>query len=179
MTPPATARILATLGAHPARSGDGRQGALWRLAEPGRALDANAVRLPPGAAVAEHTDTALDVLLVVLDGAGVLGTAEGDAPLTPYTVVWLPKTSRRSLTAGPDGLVYLTAHPRRPGMTIGGAPPPATERPAPVSRPAAEPAEGGEPACALDRVCAECGRLAGERDARFCARCGHPLTGLT
>jgi len=35
--------------------------------------------------------------------------------------------------------------------------------------------EGGEPACALPRVCTECGRLTPDSDARFCPRCGEQL----
>ncbi|MGW8378113.1 helix-turn-helix domain-containing protein [Streptomyces sp. ODS28] len=35
--------------------------------------------------------------------------------------------------------------------------------------------EGGEPACLLDSVCPECGRMAQESDARYCARCGERL----
>ncbi|MFE4537148.1 hypothetical protein ACFRKB_19040 [Streptomyces scopuliridis] len=43
-----------------------RGGALWRLAEAGRQLDATVVRLPPGAAaVEEHAEPDLDVLLLV------------------------------------------------------------------------------------------------------------------
>ncbi|MFE2878964.1 hypothetical protein ACFXG6_03940 [Streptomyces roseus] len=48
-----------------------------------------------------------------------------------------------------------------------------------VPRPAAdrvpEPAGGGEPACLLHLVCPDCGRLADERGARSCSRCGTPL----
>lgn len=159
MTTPATARVLVTLGEEVSGPTADRQGALWKLSEPRRGLDANVVRLPPGTAVAEHSDDVLDVLLVVLDGDGHLGTPAGREPLTPHAVVWLPRTSRRSLVAGERGLVYLTAHPRRPGLSVTVAP----------------PVEGGEPPCALDRVCAGCGRLTEEHGARFCSRCGQPL----
>jgi quercetin dioxygenase-like cupin family protein len=159
MTPPATARVLAALDDHLARSPDGWQGALWRLAEPGRGLDAGLVRLLPDASVDEHTDALLDVLLLVLDGRGHLGTPEGTQELVQHTVVWLPKAARRSLHAGDQGLVYLTVHLRRPGLTVTGVP----------------GSGGGEAACLLDRVCPECGRLAPEGDARFCGRCGSAL----
>lgn len=72
---------------------DASAGALWRLAEPGRQLDANVVRLPPGHGVDTHREPDLDVLLLVLAGHG-------------------------TLTAGPEGLTYLTVHRRRPGMRI-------------------------------------------------------------
>jgi len=161
---PATARVLTDLNDHLVKASADRQGALWRLAEAGRGLDANAVRLPPSGSVDRHREDVLDVLLVVLDGAGRLDTDEGAYDLTPHSVVWLPRTSWRALHAGSAGLYYLTVHPRRPGMTIKSAVPAAQlEQP------------GGEPACLLHRVCAACGRLAQESDARFCARCGTEL----
>jgi hypothetical protein len=38
--------------------------------------------------------------------------------LLPGELVWMPRGSTRSLTAGADGLAYLTVHQRRPGMQI-------------------------------------------------------------
>ncbi|MFH7599186.1 hypothetical protein WDV06_29430 [Streptomyces racemochromogenes] len=93
-------------------------GALWRLTGAGRGLDSNLVRLRPGAAVAEHAEPVLDVLLVVLAGGGRLDTPDGTHPLRPHAACWLPRGSRRSLTAGPEGLAYLTVHTRRPGLGI-------------------------------------------------------------
>ena len=91
---------------------------MWRLAEPGRQLDANVVRLPPGQRVDTHAEPDLDVLLPVLSGDGTLGTAEGTRQLAEGTLLWLPHTSSRSLAAGDDGLCYLTVHRRRPAMQI-------------------------------------------------------------
>lgn len=162
---PDTARVLAELNDRLVEAPADRQGALWRLTEPGRGLDANAVRLPPRGSVDWHREDVLDVLLIVLDGEGRLDTAEGAYDLTPHSLVWLPRTSRRALHAGPAGLYYLTVHLRRPGMTIGSA--------APSAAPAEQP--GGEAACLLHRVCAACGRLAQESEARYCARCGTEL----
>ncbi|MFE7455679.1 hypothetical protein [Streptomyces sp. NPDC057554] len=156
-----TPRVLAVLNAVLASAAPDERGALWQLAEPGRELDANLVRLPAGAEVGEHQEDVLDVLLVVLAGGGHLRTGSGDGPegleLGGSTVVWLPRTSRRSLLAGPDGLTYLTVHRRRPGLAIkapGGA------------------YEGGEGPCMLDRVCPGCGRLSDDAAPVFCSRCG-------
>lgn len=95
-------------------------GVLWKLDEPGRQLDANVVRLAPGGRVAPHREPDLDVLLFVVAGSGVLGAGTGDEPrrLAEGAAVWLPHGSTRSLTAGEDGLAYLTVHRRRPGMQI-------------------------------------------------------------
>ncbi|WP_406409973.1 hypothetical protein OG923_15055 [Streptomyces halstedii] len=160
----ATPRILALLDDLLAGAAPGERGALWHLAEQGRELDANVVRLPPHAAVGEHQEDTLDVLLVVLAGGGTLRTGDGDVlGLVPTTVTWLPRTSRRALEAGPEGLAYFTVHRRRPGLTIRSA------AEAPVR------SEGGEAPCMLDLVCPECGRLSADRAPRFCSACGEPF----
>ncbi|MFS4097669.1 cupin domain-containing protein [Streptomyces sp. AF1A] len=99
-------------------------GVLWKLAESGRQLDANVVRIAPGDRIATHTETQLDVMLFVVAGDGVLGAGPSDAPrpLTEGALVWLPQGSTRSIAAGRAGLTYLTVHRRRPGMWIGTRP---------------------------------------------------------
>ncbi|MFE2278223.1 hypothetical protein ACFXAE_13430 [Streptomyces sp. NPDC059454] len=97
---------------------DASAGALWRLAEPGRQLDANVVHIPPGHGVDTHREPDLDVLLLVLAGHGTLTAPDGPHPLPAGALTWLPHGSTRSLTAGPEGLTYLTVHRRRPGMRI-------------------------------------------------------------
>ncbi|MFE7314759.1 cupin domain-containing protein [Streptomyces sp. NPDC057555] len=98
-------------------------GALWRLAEPGRQLDANLVHLPSGERVDTHVEPDLDVFLFVVDGDGTLGSAQGPQALAEGSVVWLPHGSARSLAAGERGMSYLTVHRRRPGMQIRTTPP--------------------------------------------------------
>ncbi|WP_050514698.1 cupin domain-containing protein [Streptomyces rimosus] len=93
-------------------------GALWRLAEPGRQLDANLIHLRPGEVIAVHTEPDLDVLIFVVAGHGTLGTAHGTQPLAEGRVAWLPRNAPRSLAAGKDGMSYVTVHRRRPGMQI-------------------------------------------------------------
>ena len=95
-------------------------GVLWKLAESGRQLDANVVHQPAGRRVETHQEPDLDVLLMVLSGDGILGAGAEDTPrrLDPGLLMWLPHTSIRSITAGQDGLSYLTVHRRRPGMQI-------------------------------------------------------------
>ncbi|MEU2183096.1 hypothetical protein [Streptomyces thermolilacinus] len=155
------ARMADLVRAMPADQG----GTLWRLPVQERQLDANVVRLAPGAEVAVHVEPDLDVLVFVVSGQGRLETGGGAEPeaLEAGCVVWLPHGARRGLAAGAHGLDYLTVHRRRPGMTIGRAG-------------GAERERGGEPACLLDRVCPECGRLAPEgAEVRYCARCGTAL----
>ncbi|MEV5609020.1 hypothetical protein [Streptomyces sp. NPDC052225] len=140
-------------------------GAVWRLEGAARQLDANVVRLRPGTAGEPYVESDLDVLLVVAEGHGTLHRADGDAELAPGVLAFVPRGERRAVSAGPDGLVYITAHRRRPGMTI---------RRAPTSVAAAE---GGEAPCLLPRVCTGCGRVTEDAAARYCARCGERLPG--
>lgn len=117
MTPPEVPRVLCDTGELTSRDTEDA-GALWRLAEPGRQLDSNVIRLPAGQRVDTHAEPDLDVLLLVLSGSGEITTVEGTTELTPGTLLWLPRTSSRSLEAGSGGLHYLTVHRRRPGMQI-------------------------------------------------------------
>ncbi|MER5437984.1 hypothetical protein [Streptomyces sp. NPDC002790] len=139
-------------------------GALWRLDGAARQLDANVVRLRPGGGGDAYVEAELDVLLVVVEGHGTLHRAGVDEEVAPGTLVFVPRGERRAVSAGADGLVYLTAHRRRPGMTIRRAEPQVTT-------------EGGEAPCLLPRVCASCGQAADDAGARYCARCGERLEG--
>src|SRR5690606_18000185 len=129
----------------------------WRLDALPRQLDAGASRLPPGG-TAHPAEERLDVLLVPLSGGGLLDLGDGAEEVRAGTPVWLPHGSPAALTAGPDGLEYLSVHRRRPAPAAhGGA------------------GQGGAPACWLDRVRVLCGRLSAEGGARSCARCGAPV----
>ncbi|MFD3544659.1 hypothetical protein ACFWUW_03405 [Streptomyces sp. NPDC058655] len=158
MSTPAPAAPVFLVPPHP-DAGEGRTGVVWALGDRTRDLDANLVRIGPGAGIGEHTESVLGVLLVVVGGTGELRTPDATVALVPGAVAWLPAGTTRSVRAGAEGLVYTTAHRRRPPLTIGPAP----------------HAGAGEPACLLDRVCTECGRLATESDARHCSRCGARL----
>lgn len=94
----------------------------WSLAMRERDLDANVIRLGPGAGIDAHDGPALDVLILILDGGGTLGTETGEVDLTPGGLVWLPKRSRRRFAAGPSGLRYLTVHTRRQSLVLDAAP---------------------------------------------------------
>jgi quercetin dioxygenase-like cupin family protein len=107
-------------------AGSGATGALWRL-QGDRQLDVNLVRLPPGEHIPGYVEPSLDVLLVVVAGAGSVALGEEAREeaqdVSPGILAWLPRGAHRSVRAGPDGLVYLTAHRRRPGLSIASGPP--------------------------------------------------------
>ncbi|MFE7558456.1 hypothetical protein [Kitasatospora sp. NPDC057500] len=95
-----------------------RAGALWRLTGAERQLDANVVRLRPEASVAEHVEADLDVLVLGLAGQGTLRCGGVAHPLEPGVLRLVPHGAARGVVAGPQGVVYLTVHRRRPGMAV-------------------------------------------------------------
>lgn len=149
-------RLLADLDWVLAQSAPTASGALWRLAETDRQLDANLIRLRPEQTVELHQEPDVDVLLLPLAGDGVLRTDSDAIALVPHALVWLPHGSRRSLEAGSEGLAYLTVHRKRAGLTIKLPGDPERLRRLEARE---EAEEGGEAACLLPRVCRECGRV--------------------
>jgi quercetin dioxygenase-like cupin family protein len=119
MADPAVPQLLCNVAEVAAQPGEG---ALWRLAFEQRHLDANVVRLRAGKRIDTHTGPDLDVLMLAVEGSGEVVTDDAAVPLAAGALIWLPRRSRRSIVAGPDGLAYLTVHPRRPGLRIGGRP---------------------------------------------------------
>jgi len=93
-------------------------GAVWKLEARERDLDSNVIALPPGQAIDAHTGPDLDVLIHVLAGSGQLATELDRIDLTPGVLLWMPRCSRRQLTAGGEGLRYLTVHKRRQALLI-------------------------------------------------------------
>jgi uncharacterized protein (DUF2249 family) len=98
-------------------------GVEWKLRMRERDLDSNVIRLRPGTGIDAHHGPDLDVLLVVLDGTGLLTTERGEVALSAGALVWLPRRSRRRFEAGPDGLRYLTVHQKRRSLVLDAAPP--------------------------------------------------------
>ncbi|WP_122941544.1 cupin domain-containing protein [Brachybacterium sp. EE-P12] len=95
-----------------------RRGAVWSIAEPGRELDSNLIRLPAGAEIPAHVGAEVDTLVHVVRGDGVLVTEEGEEPLRAGDVALLPRRTVRGYRAGRDGLEYLTVHRRRRSLQI-------------------------------------------------------------
>lgn len=111
-------RQLADLDRVLADAQPSESGAVWRLAEQGRQVDANLVRLRPAENIDTHQEHDVDVLVLMVEGRGTLHTDSGSIPLVPHALLWLPRGSRRAIEAGPEGLAYLTVHRTRTGLTI-------------------------------------------------------------
>jgi len=114
-------RILADTTALSTTAADAT-GVIWKLQMRERDLDSNIIALTPGAGIDAHTGPDVDVLVHVLAGSGELSTEAGTFALSGGMLIWLPRRSRRKVTAGPDGLRYLTVHQRRQALTLSTAP---------------------------------------------------------
>ncbi len=160
-----------------AQAGESQRGALWRLAEPGRHLDANLVRLPPNASVPAHTDRDEDVLLLAVAGSGMLHTDGGQVALATHVLTWMPRGMTRTITAGPGGLAFVTVNRMRAttGLRIQLPTDPAKLALLEAREEEAEREfEGGEAACLLPRVCSTCGAVAAGKAPTVCPSCNTP-----
>lgn len=82
----------------------------------GADLNVNLVRLEPDDYLEAHINTEVDVLLVGIDGAGVVELDDRNEPLDAGSVLYIPKHVRRGIRASSQGMVYLTCHRRRSGL---------------------------------------------------------------
>lgn len=83
-------------------------------------LHTNVVALRGGEAVDWHAESELDVTLTVLVGSAELRYGTDQTEQRVYvnapSVVVLPAGTRRAITAGRQGVTYLTAHRARTGL---------------------------------------------------------------
>jgi uncharacterized protein (DUF2249 family) len=93
-------------------------GAVWKLEMNQRHLDSNIIHMQPNAQIDSHAGPDLDVMMHVLGGSGELVHERDRLPLSTGSLIWLPRRSQRSITAGADGLTYLTVHQRRQALTL-------------------------------------------------------------
>ena len=90
-------------------------------------LNATLLAWPAGKGPAEHVNSERDVIVVVLSGQATV-TLDGE----PHAVgaeeaLVLEKNRSRSITAGPEGVRYLSIHRRRAPLTISSLPPAVAE----------------------------------------------------
>ena len=70
----------------------------------------------------EHINEERDVLMVVLDGSATLSIDGKQRELARGETAIIAKGRKRKITAGADGVRYLSVHRRRPPLQIGRAP---------------------------------------------------------
>lgn len=93
-------------------------GVRWKIEVSDRDLDSNLIAVAPGEEIAAHTGPGIDVLMIILDGCGTVGTETDELAVKAGDLTWLPKYSRRAIRAGSMGLRYLTVHTHKTGLQI-------------------------------------------------------------
>lgn len=111
---PTTSRLV--VEPHPDEA-SGVGGVVWKLPHDGD-LDANLVRLAAHRSIEPHRNDELDVLVVVRTGSGTIDVDGHSHAIGVGAIARVPKGAHRSITAGPDGISYLSVHRSRPPMTV-------------------------------------------------------------
>ncbi len=96
------------------RNVPGSQGAIWGTET--EDLDATLVRWNPGSGVASHTNSEVDVIMVLLEGQATVIVGAETEHLGAGASLVIPKGVARQVTAGTETLTYLNIHKRRRAM---------------------------------------------------------------
>jgi quercetin dioxygenase-like cupin family protein/hemerythrin len=81
-------------------------------------LNATPLSWKAGTGPPEHVNQERDVLVVVLDGSAILSIDGEEHALARGETAIVPKGRKRKITAGGDGVRYLSVHQRRPPLQI-------------------------------------------------------------
>ena len=81
-------------------------------------LNATILEWPSGAGPAEHVNDERDVVVVVTAGTLRVAVDGVEREAVAGEVVVLPKGATRRLTAGADGVRYVSVHRKRSGLSI-------------------------------------------------------------
>ncbi len=90
------------------------QGPLWTYV--GDDLNANLVVWPAGAGVNEHVNHEVEVLILVVEGSGLVTVAGQEHAVHPGEVFVIPKGMPRTILSQAPRFAYLSVHRRRSGM---------------------------------------------------------------
>ena len=91
-------------------------GPLWGLASDD--LNATLLSWPAGHAIDAHVNAELDVLLIVLCGGGTVHVDGKPHAVSAGQALLVEKGAERSISAGPDGIRYLSIHRRRGPLQV-------------------------------------------------------------
>ena len=81
-------------------------------------LNVNLVHLDAGSEIAGHVNSEVDVLMIVLEGNGLLHVDDASHEIVASSLAYVTQGRQRSIVAGPDGLTYLTAHRSRRPLSV-------------------------------------------------------------
>ena len=94
----------------------GGRGPIWGDAT--EELNVTLLAWPAGEGPAAHVNDVRDVVIVVAEGTARVVLDGVTHDVRPGHAVVVPRGASRALTAGPDGVRYLSIHRRRGGLQI-------------------------------------------------------------
>jgi quercetin dioxygenase-like cupin family protein len=103
-------------GDHESAASGSSGGPVWSTAS--EDLNATLVEWRAGKGPPEHVNEERDVLVTVLDGSAVLALDGEERRLDRGETMVVGKGTARRITAGPQGVRYLSVHLRRPGLQL-------------------------------------------------------------
>ncbi len=86
------------------------------MAYAGEELNLNLIVWPESGGVAEHANREVEVLLVGMQGEGLVLVDDQPYPIEPGSLLLIPKGASRSIEARSGGFAYLSIHRRRAGL---------------------------------------------------------------
>src|SRR5579884_2130573 len=89
------------------------QGPVWTHLGP--ELNVNLLVWPAGAGVAEHVNHEVEVLLVGVEGEGLVTVAGEEQEIRPGVLVAIPPGAHRAIQSRSPRFAYLSIHRRRAG----------------------------------------------------------------
>jgi quercetin dioxygenase-like cupin family protein len=92
------------------------EGPLWGVAS--EDLNATLIAWRADEGTPEHVNDERDALIVIIDGSATIRIDHVEHALRAPAAVIIPKRSRRRITAGDDGVRYVSAHLVRPPLQI-------------------------------------------------------------
>lgn len=90
------------------------KGAVWSLTSAD--LNLNVVVITDDSPIPRHLNREVDVVVVAVEGQGVVLVDEEEFSLEPPQVLVIPKGSWRSIQPAGVSFAYMTIHRRRPGL---------------------------------------------------------------
>ena len=79
-------------------------------------LNVNMLRFTGDEGIERHVNREVDVLIVALDGSGIVEVEDTRFDLTAGQAVVIPKGTERAIRSAGDRFAYLTCHGQRRGM---------------------------------------------------------------
>ncbi len=101
-----------------AASFHGHTGVVWTL-EGSSDLNANLVHFGLEGGVGEHVNDEVDVIFVGVSGSGFVGVDGEEHPVSNGTMIFVPKSARRSTQSASEDFASLTVHRRRGPLQVG------------------------------------------------------------